>query len=200
MNRALEAIRRFRFKRLVVGVSILTLVAVVAYAAVIPTVLGVGDTQFSEMFQGPSRFTARHLITTPGDVGDWHSHPGYVFNVVVQGEILVEDGCGGIAAYGVGDAFEVMDGRVHRAINNGAVDAIEYNMFVNPSGTPLTVFTGALGNRPRRCGPPRNIEECTGQGWAMFDYPHAFPNQGACIAYVRHRPQVVLTVPEVAPF
>jgi hypothetical protein len=122
-----------------------------------------------------------------------------VFNVVVQGEILVEDGCGGIEAYGIGDAFEVMDGRVHRAINNGAVDAVEYNMFANPSGTPLTVFTGPPGNRPRRCGPPRSVEECRGQGWAIFDYPHAFGNQGACIEYVNHRPQVV-TVPEVAPF
>jgi len=200
MNRTLGAIRPFRFRRLAAGVSILALVAVVAYAAVIPTVLGVGDTEHSEMFQGPSRFTARHLITTPGDVGDWHSHPGFVFNVVVQGEIVVEDGCGGLETYGEGDAFEVMDGRVHRAINNGAVDAVEYNMFVNPAGTPLTVFTGPAGDRLRRCGPPRNVDECKGQAWAIFDYPQAFANQGACIDYVLHRPQVVLTVPEVAPF
>ena len=197
MNRA---IRPLRFRRLAAGVSILALVAVVAYAAVIPTILGVGDTEHSEMFQGPSRFTARHLVTTPGDVGDWHAHPGYVFNVVVQGEIVVEDGCGGVETYGEGDAFEVMDGRVHRAINNEAVDAVEYNMFVNPAGTPLTVFTGPAGDRPRRCGPPRSVDECKGQGWAIFDYPQAFANQGACMDYVLHRPQVVLTVPEVAPF
>ena len=200
MSRTLEAFRQFRFKRLAAGVSILTLGAVVAYAAVIPTVLGFGDTDYSEMFQGPSRFTARHLITTPGDVGDWHMHPGYVFNVVTEGEIVGEDGCGGLDTFGVGAAFEVMDGRVHRAINNGDVNAVEYNMFVNPAGTPLTVFTGPLGNRPRRCGPPRTVEECKGQGWTMFDYPQVFANQGACIEYVLHRPQVVLTVPEVAPF
>lgn len=200
MVSASKAVRQFRFKRVVVGASLLTALAVLAYAAVIPTVLGIGDTPFSQMFQGPSRFTARHLITTPGDVGDWHSHPGYVFNVVVEGEIQVEDGCGGIETFGVGDAFEVMDGRVHRAINSGTVDAVEQNMFVNPPGTPLTVFTGPPGNRPRRCGPPRNVDECRDHGWAMFDFPQVFNTQGACIAYVRHRPQVVLTVPEVAPF
>lgn len=201
MSRASEAVRQVRFKRLVVGVSILTLAGAVAYGAVVPTILGQGDRPASEMFQGgPSQFTARHLITTPGDVGDWHSHPGYVFNVVVQGEITVEDGCGGLTTYGVGDAFEVMDGRVHRAINNGVVDAIEYNMFVNPAGTPLTVFTGPPGNRSRRCGPPRTVEECRAGDWAMFDYPHAFRNQGGCIEYVRHRPTVLLTLPEAAPF
>ena len=201
MNKVSNAIGRLGVTRLAVGVSVLALAAVVVHAAVIPTILGVGNIPASEMFQGgPSRFTARHLITTPGDVGDWHSHPGYVFNVVVHGEIIVEDGCGGIETYGVGSAFEVMDGRVHRAINNGVEDAVEYNMFVNPAGTPLTVFTGPAGNRPRRCGPPKNVEECKDGGWTMFDYPQVFANQGACIEYVRHRPKVLLTVPEVAPF
>ena len=95
MNRTIETIKKLGLKKLLVSVSILTLVAVVAHAAVIPTILGFGDTQHSEMFQGSSRFTARHLITTPSDVGDWHSHPGYVFNLVTEGEIIVEDGCGG---------------------------------------------------------------------------------------------------------
>jgi hypothetical protein len=200
MNRTMETIKKLGLKKLVVSVSILTLFAVVAYAAVIPTILGFGETPHSEMFQGPSRFTARHLITTPGDLGDWHSHPGYVFNVVTEGEIIVEDGCGGEEAYSIGEAFEVMDGRVHRAVNNGTVNAVEYNMFINPAGTPLTVFTGPAGNRPRRCGPPRNVEECKNEVWAIFDYPYTFNNQGACIEYVLHRPQVVLTVPESAPF
>src|SRR5215475_4678322 len=100
-------------KRLVVSLSILTLFAVVVYAAVFPTILGIGNIDSSEMFQGPSRFTSRQLITTPGDVGDWHSHPGYVFNVVKEGAIVVEDGCGGEATYSTGQAFEVMGGRVH---------------------------------------------------------------------------------------
>src|SRR5262249_53224027 len=129
-----------------------------------------------------------------------HSHPGYVFNVVKEGAIVVEDGCGGEATYSTGQAFEVMGGRVHRAKNNGAVNAVEYNMFINPAGTPLTVFTGPPGNRPRRCGPPSNVDECKNDGWAIFDYPRTFSNQGECIDYVLHRPRIVLTVPENAPF
>ena len=200
MNRTMATLEAFGLKRLALGVSIITLFAAIGYAAVMPTIQGFGDIDDSAMFQGSSRFTSRQLVTTPGDVGDWHSHPGYVFNVVTEGEIVVEDGCGGEEAHSRGQAFEVMDGRVHRAINNGTVNAVEYNMFVNPAGTPLTVFTGPPGNRPRRCGPPRNVDECKNGGWAIFDYPIVFSNQGGCIAYVLHRPQVVLTVPEKAPF
>jgi len=31
-----------------------------------------------------------------------------------------------------GQAFEKIDGRVHRAVNRGTVDAVEYNMFIVP--------------------------------------------------------------------
>ena len=199
MNKTMPGTKTVGATRALVGLGILTVFVAAGYAAVFPTIQGAGDIEFSEMFQGPSRFTSRHLVTTPGDVGDWHYHPGYVFNVVTAGEIVVEDGCGGEDSYDAGDAFEVMDGRVHRAINRGSVDAVEYNMFVNPAGTPLTVFTGPAGNRPRRCGPPRSVEECKAI-WTIFDYPRTFTNQGDCIDYVLHRPRIVLTVPENAPF
>ena len=199
MNRIMVAMNKIGVRRVLVSLGIVALIGVAGYAAVIPTIQGAGNIEFSQMFQGPARFTSRHLITTPGDVGDWHYHPGFVFNVVTAGEIVVEDGCGGEQAFRANDAFEVMDGRVHRAINRGTEDAVEYNMFVNPAGTPLTVFTGPVGSRPRRCGPPRNVEECR-ESWAMFDFPQTFNNQGDCVNYVRHRPQVVLTVPDNAPF
>ena len=199
MNRTTAGDKEVGFRKLLVGLGIFAILGIAGYAAVIPTIQGIGDTEFSQMFQGPSRFTSRHLVTTPGDVGDWHSHPGYVFNVVTAGEIVVEDGCGGEEVFRTNDAFEVMDGRVHRAINRGTENAVEYNMFVNPAGTPLTVFTGPVGNRPRRCGPPRNVGECQA-AWEIFDFPRTFMNQGDCVNYVRHRPQIVLTVPESAPF
>ena len=145
MNRTTAGDNEVAFRRLLVGLGIFAILGIAGYAAVIPTIQGIGDTEFSQMFQGPSRFTSRHLVTTPGDVGDWHSHPGYVFNVVTAGEIVVEDGCGGEEVFRTNDAFEVMDGRVHRAINRGTENAVEYNMFVNPAGTPLTVFTGPVG-------------------------------------------------------
>jgi hypothetical protein len=39
-----------------------------------------------------------------------------------------------LSTYTAGQAFETSEGRVHRAYNLGAVDAIEYNMFVGPIG------------------------------------------------------------------
>jgi quercetin dioxygenase-like cupin family protein len=200
MNRTTTIAKNFGRKRLAASLSILTLFAAVVYATIFPVIQGFGDTDSSAMFQGPSRFTSRKLTTTPNDLGDWHSHPGYVFNVVTGGAITVEDGCGGEQTYSTGQAFEVMDGRVHRAKNQGNVDAVEFNMFINPAGTPLTVFTGPAGNRPQRCGPPKDVDECKNDGWVRFDYPSTFGNQGECFAYVLHRPRIVLTVPERAPF
>ncbi len=120
-------------------------------------------------------------------------HPGYVYNVVRQGTITVEDGCGGTQAYSAGQAFETSEGRVHRAYNLGGVDAIESNMFVGPPGRPITVF---IPNNERRCGPPSSVNECKGHGWASFNHPSLFANQGECIKYVNHRPRVTVLVPE----
>src|SRR5262249_8494628 len=89
--------------------------------------------------------------------GAWHYHPGFVYNVVRQGAITVEDGCGIAQTYGAGQAFETSEGRVHRAYNLGSEDAIESNMFVGPPGRPITVF---IPNNGRRCGPPSSVEEC----------------------------------------
>lgn len=65
-------------------------------------------------------------------MGDWHYHPGHVYNVVKRGTVLVEDGCGEVEMFTKGQAFEKIDGRVHRAVNRGTVDAVEYNMFIVP--------------------------------------------------------------------
>ena len=74
------------------------------------------------------------------DHGNLALHPGFVYNVVRQGTITVEDGCGEVHANSAGQAFETSEGRVHRAYNLGGEDAIESNMFVGPPGRPITVF------------------------------------------------------------
>ena len=143
---------------------------------------------------GPATVTARVLNTPVGETnGGWHYHPGYVYNVVTQGTITIEDGCGEIKQYSAGQAFETSEGRVHRAYNLGSQDAIEYNMFVGPPGRPIGVN---IPNNEHRCGPPSTVDECKGDGWQTFNHPGRFANQGACVAYVKNRPRVTLLVPE----
>jgi quercetin dioxygenase-like cupin family protein len=176
---------------LVVGVSLLA--SGVVYAA-IALELWVGTSKHIGLWNGPATLTARTLKTPVGETtGAWHYHPGYVYNVVRQGAITVEDGCGNAQTYSAGQAFETSEGRVHRAYNLGGVDAIEANMFVGPPGRPITVF---IPNNERRCGPPRSVDECKGDGWERFNHPSPFANQGKCIDYVNHRPRVTLLVPE----
>ena len=143
---------------------------------------------------GPAMVTARVLNTPVGETsGGWHYHPGYVYNVVTQGTITIEDGCGEIRQYSAGQAFETSEGRVHRAYNLGSEDAIEYNMFVGPPGRPIGVN---IPNNEHRCGPPSTVEECRNDGWATFNHPAPFDNQGACVAYVNSRQRITLLVPE----
>jgi hypothetical protein len=176
---------------LVIVVSLL--VVGVVYAA-ITLELWVGTSNHIGLWNGPAKLTARTLKTPIGETtGPWHYHPGYVYNVVRQGTITIEDGCGSIQSYSVGQAFETSEGRVHRAYNLGDVDAVESNMFVGPPGRPITVF---IPGNERRCGPPSTVDECKGDGWASFNFPSPFANQGQCIEYVNHRAMVTLLVPE----
>ena len=176
---------------LVIGISLLVIGAVYASVAL---ELWVGTSDHIGLWNGPSTLTARTLKTPVGEsTGPWHYHPGYVYNVVRQGTITVEDGCGSVQAYSAGQAFETSDGRVHRAYNVGGVDAIESNMFVGPPGRPITVL---IPNNERRCGPPRSVDECKGDGWASFNHPSQFANQGQCVDFVRNRPRITLLVPE----
>jgi len=165
---------------LAVGLLVVTLFGTVAYAA-FPTILASGTTPHSELIGGPATLTARHLVTPAGEVGAWHYHPGSVFNVVKGGAIVIEDGCGSAPTYAAGQAFENIGGRVHRAVNPFTDACEEYNMFVNPQGTPLTVL---IPNNERKCGPARSVEECKADGWMNFTHPRSFSSQGDCMQFV----------------
>jgi cupin domain len=174
----------------VIGVS-LVLIGV-TYAAIVLERWD-GTSNHIGLWNGPSALTARTLMTPVGETtGPWHYHPGYVYNVVRQGTITIEDGCGSVQSYSAGQAFETADGRVHRAYNLGSVDAIESNMFVGPPGRPITVF---IPDNAQRCGPPSRVDECKNDDWARFNHPTTFANQGECIAYVNHRPRITVLVP-----
>lgn len=170
------------------------LLAIGAVYASIPLELWVGTSEHIGLWKGPATLTARTLKTPIGETtGAWHYHPGFVYNVVRQGTITIEDGCGNVQSLSAGQAFETSEGRVHRAYNLGGADAIESNMFVGPPGRPITV---PIPNNERRCGPPSTVDECKGGGWASFDFPTHFANQGACVEFVNLRPRITLLVPE----
>ena len=182
--------------KLFAGLGILSISSLLVYAAMPPvaTIQGDGTNASAPLYNGQAaRVTSRHLVTPAGDVGGWHYHPGYVHNVVTQGTIKIEDGCGEAPSYSAGQAFETSEGRVHRAINEGAVDAVEYNMFIGPMGRPLGV---PIPGNERRCGPVSSVNECLREGWRTFDFPNTFASQGACIAYVNQRARVTLLMPE----
>jgi len=189
----MAAPRRHVVPNIWTAAAVLVLSSAVTYAAV--TVFR--QDAFSDYIGlrgGAAQLTARILRTPVGETtGLWHYHPGYVYNVVVQGSITIEDGCGQINTYSKGEAFETSEGRVHRAYNLGTEDAVEHNMFVGPPGRPIGV--NIPDNEPR-CGPPSTADECRSGGWATFNHPAPFQNQGACIAYVNQRPRITLLVPE----
>jgi quercetin dioxygenase-like cupin family protein len=181
-------------RRVVIAISLgVVLLGISAYAA-ITLVLAVGTIPHSELFDGPGTVTVRTLTINPGEVLAWHYHPGYAFNVVKSGRLTVEDGCGGEETLIPGQAFEEMDGRVHRAKNLSTTeDVVVYNTFIVPEGRPTTVN---IPNNERRCGPPSNVNECMDGEWATFTQPRSFNDQGDCVQYVRHRPRIILPVPE----
>ncbi len=170
------------------------LIAATAYAAV-TVILAVGTIPQSQLFDGPATVTVRTLTIAPGEQLQWHYHPGYAYNVVKSGTLTVEDGCGGHEETLVaGQAFEEMDGRVHRAKNLSTTEpVVVYNTFIVPQGKPTT---RNIPNNERRCGPPIDVAECKDNGWLQFDFPQAFSNQGQCINFIKHRPRNVIPVPE----
>lgn len=163
------------------------------YAAV-TVILAVGTIEQSQLFDESATVTVRTLTIAPGESLQWHYHPGYAFNVVKSGQLTVEDGCGGQDETLLpGQAFEEMDGRVHRAKNLGTEPVTVYNTFIVPEGKPTT---RNIPNNERRCGPPVDVAECKDDGWSKFDFPSAFANQGECIDWVKHRPRNVIPVPQ----
>lgn len=175
-----------------VGTAALVISAAVAYSAIV-VFREDAVSDYIGLRGGPAQLTARVLKTPVGETtGLWHYHPGNVYNVVTQGTITIEDGCGQIQQFSKGQAFETSEGRVHRAYNLGDEDAIEYNMFIGPQGRPIGVN---IPNNERRCGPPSTVDECKGEGWRLITHPFPFANQGACVAYVNNRPRVTVLVP-----
>ena len=114
----------------------LVALGVLAYAATV-VIVAVGNTPHSEVLGGPATVTFRTIALAPGEVSGWHYHPGPVINVVSRGTVTIEDGCGGEEVFTIGQAFENIAGRIHRAKNLGTEESFEYNTFIVPREAPL---------------------------------------------------------------
>lgn len=167
-------------KILVIALSLSALVfGIGVYAAATNTTIANGLYAHFEQFGGPASTRMRILTIDPDEVLSWHAHPGVgAYTIVKQGSLTVEDGCGFERVYTAGQAFLEPPGRVHRGKNLGSETVVTAQMFITPVGTPFTVETG------KACGRPVNVDECKNGGWANFNYPSTFKNQGDCISSV----------------
>jgi quercetin dioxygenase-like cupin family protein len=120
-------------KRLVMGAAAAVLVLVVISYSAVMNILAVGTTKYSEVIGGPATLTFRQLLMDPNEVTGWHYHPGTLQSVVKRGTVAVEDGCGGEDVHKVGEAFEAVGERVHRA-KAGSEQLEEFNLFITPQG------------------------------------------------------------------
>jgi quercetin dioxygenase-like cupin family protein len=168
-------------KSLVMGAAIGVLIVVMTSHSAVMNILAVGTTPYSEVIDGPATLTFRQLLMDPNEVSGWHYHPGTMISVVKRGRVAVEDGCGGENVKQVGEAFEAVGERVHRA-KAGPEQLEEFNLFVTPQGMMPTVQVPE-----KRCGPPVARHECRNGGWQDFDHPRRFANQGDCVEFVRRQ-------------
>lgn len=180
------------YQTLAIAISLGMVLLVGTVYSATTNILAVGTIPNSQLFDGPATATVRTLTIAPGEMLAWHYHPGYAFNVVKSGNLTVEDGCGGEETLTPGQAFEEMDGRVHRAKNLTTTDVVVYNTFIMPQGKPTTVNIPA---NERRCGPPENVDECKDGGWLKFTHPQSFIDQGQCVSFVRHLSRNTIPVP-----
>jgi quercetin dioxygenase-like cupin family protein len=166
---------------------VIVVLAVTVYSAT-SNILIEGTVTDSKVFDGPVKVTVRELTIKPGEELPLHYHPGHTFIVVKSGTLTLEDGCGEEQKLTPGQGAEEMNGRVHRGKNVDATDVLVYDIFITSPGKPLTSNIPA---NERRCGPPKDVDECRNQGWRKFNHLRSFTNQGQCIDFVRHMPRTL---------
>jgi quercetin dioxygenase-like cupin family protein len=76
----------------------------------------------------------------PGDVVDWHNHPGFALIAVKSGTMTFLDPDCTAHTVGPGQAF-VESGGPTKAVNQGNVEALFYVTYLVPEGSPRTVPT-----------------------------------------------------------
>jgi quercetin dioxygenase-like cupin family protein len=170
-------------KAIAIAICVAAAVLCVTVYSATSNILIEGTIPDSKIFDGSVKATVRELTIKPGEELPTHYHPGHVFIVVKSGTLTVEDGCGEEKKLTAGQGLEEMNGRVHRGKNVDATDVVVYDIFFTSPAKPTTIEVPA---NERRCGPPKEADECQNQGWRKFNHPRSFTNQGQCINFVRH--------------
>ncbi len=88
----------------------------------------------------PADVQVQEARFAPGDVVDWHNHPGFALIAVKSGTMTFLDADCSAHTVGPGQAF-VESGGPTKAINQGNVEALFYVTYVLPEGSPRTVPT-----------------------------------------------------------
>lgn len=95
-----------------------------APAAVEPAT-GTMDAKVAIRTPGPAVYAVRTVVLRPGEVQEWHRHPGTEMAIVRTGAVtLARDGACTPARFDEGQALFVADGDAHRLTNDGT-DAAE---------------------------------------------------------------------------
>jgi len=94
--------------------------------------------------EGPTDVHVQETRFAPGDVADWHNHPGFALIAVKSGTMTFHRGCE-TQVRGPGQAI-VESGGPTKAANEGSTEAVLYVTYVVPQGSPRTVPTD-----PPRC-------------------------------------------------
>ena len=181
-------IARTSWKTVVIASLAMGLLGLTVQSATTANILIDGTIPDSKVFEGPVRLTVRELTLKPGEALPLHYHPGHVFIAVKSGTLTVEDGCGEQKKLTSGQGLEKWNGRVHRGKNVDATDVIVYDIFFTSPAKPTTVTIPA---NERRCGPPKDVNECTNDSWRRFNHPRTFMNQEQCAKFVRDMPRTL---------
>jgi quercetin dioxygenase-like cupin family protein len=89
----------------------------------------------------PADVHVQEVTFAPGDLVDWHDHPGFALIAVKSGTMTFYDSDCGAHRIGPGKAF-VESGGPTKAANEGTVEALIYVTYVVPQGSPRIVPTG----------------------------------------------------------
>lgn len=95
--------------------------------------------------KAPTDVHVQEVRFAPGDVVDWHDHPGFALIAVKSGTMTFYGPNCRAHAVGPGRAF-VEAGGPTKAVNEGRVEALFYVTYVVPRGAPRIVPTA-----PPRC-------------------------------------------------
>lgn len=96
---------------------------------------------------GGMDYIVAKITVAPGGGTGWHYHPGEVFGYIAEGtmthwETAAGDrGCVVDAVYDAGEPVKegVGSGFVHNGRNQGSVPLVMEVVYINPTGTPLSV-------------------------------------------------------------